>query len=304
MKTSQIKSAKELIKLKESVNKAFDKKIETAQLSESINKLDKLSFGSLRNIFENISDKLYETKNGKRLIKRYVNVIKESNNLRKLYTIQDSIKNPVGATDANLFLEQALKVNSGINKTAVRNRKKILSNIIKECVVQSYLTNADLNEIINEYDTNAINEAIDYVLTNESTVSNIAEYSNKLSVLKEHINENINNAENINEVKNNGKISDLNKIFNECKTDWEKAMLKDISKYTINGKGMQGLFEEYKASCINVIDESLENEDLSVSDKSELEGIKEKLSLKEFKEETVNEDLYKLCELKNTLTNE
>ena len=58
-------------RLRETFNKVIDKNIEQDKINEAVNSIDGMSFGELKNLFEGIADKLFETENGKKIIGKY-----------------------------------------------------------------------------------------------------------------------------------------------------------------------------------------------------------------------------------------
>ena len=75
MKNTTFKTIGDFQRLKESLNDVIDKRITKMKLEECINSFNSLSFACLNDIFKNTVDKLYETREGKRLIKKYVKTI-------------------------------------------------------------------------------------------------------------------------------------------------------------------------------------------------------------------------------------
>ena len=78
----------------------------------------------------------------------------------------------------------------------------------------------------------------------------------------------------------------------------EKIVMTNIK----NGDKSE-LFEEYKKGCINLIEENLQDEDITIETKSRLSTMKAQLNEKVYKEETANEDILKLANLEYTLLN-
>ena len=64
-------------KLKEELNKIFESKIEKLELESALNELSSQPFGAIKNVFEGITDKLYESAAGKKIIAKYVKSIRE-----------------------------------------------------------------------------------------------------------------------------------------------------------------------------------------------------------------------------------
>ena len=96
-------------------------------------------------------------------------------------------------------------------------------------------------------------------------------------------------------------INDLSNITDGLE-EWQKRVVNDISKYILENKTKEDLFNDYKADCINTINESInKTEDGNFETVSQLKGMVSQLSEKKYNKETVNEDLFMLSELKQTL---
>ena len=116
----------------------------------------------------------------------------------------------------------------------------------------------------------------------------------------------VNDANIVNEsIVDNRKASELvNDLSNitDGLEEWQKRVVNDISKYILENKTKEDLFNDYKEECINTINESINNtEDGNFETVSQLKGMVSQLSEKKYNKETVNEDLFMLSELRQTL---
>ena len=71
-----------LIKVKENFNQIMNEEISRIENTEMISSIKDMPFYKLKNIFESITGRLYETEKGKKNIGKYIRIIKES----KIYT--------------------------------------------------------------------------------------------------------------------------------------------------------------------------------------------------------------------------
>ena len=116
----------------------------------------------------------------------------------------------------------------------------------------------------------------------------------------------VNDANIVNEsIVDNRKASELvNDLSNitDGLEEWQKRVVNDISKYILENKTKEDLFNDYKTECINTINESINNtEDGNFETVSQLKSMVSQLSEKKYNKETVNEDLFMLSELRQTL---
>ena len=300
MKNTTFKTIGDFQRLKESLNDVIDKRITKMKLEECINSFDALSFACLNEIFKNTVDKLYETKEGKRLIKKYVKTIKESNDLKKVYSIYNIVNSPNKIDDGTLFIKESMSLIKEIDKKNYNDSLSSISDIVKECVVSTNLDIETIEKLKSKY-YGSINESLDYVLFNKMGINNVVEYTNDLSRITNFINE---NKKHENDLMVEGKsicelIGDFDKLFTNDIEIWESTAIKDISLAELSGKDKKDVFEEYKSECLSIIEENLNEKDAENS--SRFQGMKEKLMKKEFNSDTIVEDILMLSELKHVL---
>lgn len=300
MKNTTFKTIGDFQRLKESLNDVIDKRITKMKLDECINSFNALSFACLNEIFKNTVDKLYETKEGKRLIKKYVKTIKESNDLKKVYSIYNIVNSPNKINDGTLFIKESISLIKEIDKKNYGDSLSSISDIVKECAVSANLDTEAIENIKDKYH-GSISESLDYVLFNKMDMNNIVEYTNGLSRITNFINE---NKKHENDLMAEGKsicelIGDFDKLFTNDIEIWESTAIKDISLAELSGKDKKGVFEKYKSECLSIIEENLNEKD--VENSSRFQGMKEKLMKKEFNSDTIVEDILMLSELKHVL---
>ena len=300
MKNTTFKTIGDFQRLKESLNDVIDKRITKMKLEECINSFNSLSFACLNEIFKNTVDKLYETKEGKRLIKKYVKTIKESNDLKKVYSIYNIVNSPNKINDGTLFIKESISLIKEIDKKNYGDSLSSISDIVKECAVSANLDTEAIENIKDKYH-GSISESLDYVLFNKMDMNNIVEYTNGLSRITNFINE---NKKHENDLMAEGKsicklIDEFDKLFTNDIEIWESTAIKDISLAELSGKDKKDIFEEYKSECLSIIEENLNEKDAENS--SRFQGMKEKLMKKEFNSDTIVEDILMLSELKHVL---
>lgn len=288
MKNIDLNTIEGLSSLKDELNTVIDLRINEAKKECAVNNVKNHTLGELKYLFENICDKLYDIEEGKKVIKSYINTIKENKELSNFYKIFDLIKNASDVDNANIFLNEALSLSK---KPTDESRQK-LSIIIENGIKALNMTTDDVDSILSTY--GGIEKSLSYVLSESKTNKNVIEYSNNLSNICESI------KDNKKSVCENATIEDINNVLSECTEKWEQNVINDISLYTMAGKRRDELFEDYKNDCINIITENLDNAD-SVEEKNNFSVMLEGLSNKVFNDETFIDDIIKLSELKETL---
>lgn len=258
--------------LKEEFNNLIDSHISSLKLCEEIKNIN---FGNIKSIYENISSKLFSTDKGRKLIHQYINCITENKSLLDLYILYENIKHTSLKRDKS-FITESLSLYT-FNKKLYNDGISKLRNILKESLNYLYNKEFNLDDILSENDKE-INECINYITTNKKTLKTLPIYENKIDRLYSIISENKTSDEINNE---NNSLTDINENIN------------------INTITKESIFEEYKNNCINIIDNLLKKSDDTYCKK--LTEVKNKLIDKNFNEESIDDDLLHLIELKNTL---
>ena len=301
MKNINLNNSNDLLKFKNEINTVLEKHIKKAELSESVKNFKNLTLGDLNKIFESVSDKLFDSIRGKKIIARYVNALKENKELGKAFAIYHVISSPEYVSDVNMFLSETVSLAGNINKKRVCEGKAALSSIVKDAVMECGLSAEDINKTISE--SADINAAIEYLINNKRTASNIYEYVNSLSLLKEHVIANAKEPLTESNDKNvKSLMGELLKTLNESGLEqWERdAVLEIVSARLSNGSPEQ-VFESRKKSCVDKIDELL-NEQKDISEKSRLSSMKQQLESKHYCEDTISEDIINLSKLYHALS--
>ena len=302
MKKNIIKDSNDLIKLKESFNKAFDTQIRVKQIEERVSNLDKLGFGEIKSLFEGITDKLFDTH--KDCVANYIKTIKENKELKTLYVLFENALKPAHVNDASLLVSSMVAISEGIDKKSLKEGIKRLQAILKEAVIKSNITADKFDALLNE--NKEINESLSYILTNKKTASNLFEHTNKVHNVVSYINENM-ASDNVVDDKVNDKsktelVNDLNEAIS-CDTPWETEAIRDLTLCYLSESNSEELFNKYKDDCISLLNEKIEDTD-SMEEGIRFSTMKESLSKKEFDKSKLKESILTLAELKYTLVNE
>ena len=296
-----------LKRLMNEMNSVLEKRIKTAELNESIDNVDNISFLECKQIFESISDKLYETKEGQKIIANYIRTIKSNAPLRALYTLSENIKT-LSNGEKKFISNPSMFVTESINMVRELDQKKLQEGIdrlrsqIKKAIKEAKITSTDVDNAVLENKT--LNESLNYVFMNKKNVANLLEYTNKMNDVVSFVCENSTNEFKGDPIlEENKKLSDLKNIFSNDLELWENKVISKLTLYNLSGNDKKPLFEEYKDSCLKLIDEALEDSDITLETKSHLSTMKKQLSDKTFLTESATEDILKLANLENTLKN-
>lgn len=296
MKTVDLVSSSGLNKFKDEFVKILEGRIAKAKLSEELSSLKDLSLGGIKNVFEGLTDKLYDSKEGKKLIGQYINVIRENKSLSDAYSTYEIVCGAPNVTNPQLFLSEAISMAAGISKKDYEEGKGKLAGIVKECV---NLIGSNASYVYGcAHKNDAINESVEYLLLNKKAYSNLHDYVNKFDVvcealktgMKPVVEEHATPKELVEKL--NEEISGLN--------EWETKAIQDISLALLSESDLGGVFDKYKNICIETIDNQL-NEQLSKEETSHFESMKSQLMEKQYAKDSAYEDIFTLAELAKTL---
>lgn len=288
-----------LQKFKEEIVKVLDEHIEKNKLNETIENVSTLEFGKIIALYEAISDKLLDTKNGSKIVKNYIKTIKECEDLKNIYSIYNFINNGVNENQ-EVCLNEAFSCVGSINKKNYTKKLNELGHIVSEGLKIVNLNRSEIENIVSN--VNTIYEDVDYLLFNKKTLKNVNEHisrkKNIVNFLKENKkNNNIVVEEN---ASNKDLLEKINEEIGEIEEEWLKKLFEDVTFNNLSNNKPLVLFEKYKTECLSKINEILENTP-DVYSKSKMLTMKESLENKNYKEESFHDDMIKLAELKNTL---
>lgn len=296
MKDLNLNTVDGLTKLMNEMNNVFNNKIKAAELNEAINNIDNISFIECRQLFESISDRLYDLKAGSKVIAKYIKIIKESKELQRLYICSDILKGNYYTQNPSLLVNETTSLMNKINRKKLNEDLSKLKKVLKEGLKEINVTVEEINSAINE--NKEINHDITFILCENKKPSNIVDYTNAMNNVVTFVSENV---KEITESTENVGINDVEKIMDNDLELWENAAIEKIVISNLSGGDKKNIFEDYKSRCMNLISELLEDEDSQTITKSQLFSMKEGLEKKEYHGETANDDILKLAQLEHTL---
>lgn len=287
-----------LTRLQAEINNVIESHIKQKEKESLLETIKTLPFSKLKNLFESVSDKLMDSKDGKKILKKYIRTIKESKSLKGLYSLHEAINKTNEVKDSSLFLNEALNIVSYDNINYGNDLKK-LADVVNEALTFADSSVESINECINT--VSEVSSSIDYLYTNKKSLNNLNEYVENYTNVSKFINEN-------KYVKNGGEetidvntfITEANELTKTLDSEWCKKLFENIFLSNISGGSNEDLFNNYKTSCLSLIDKNL-NECEDIQTRSTFENMKNHLEKKSFIKENFATDIMNLAELENTL---
>ena len=285
-----------LNELKNEINEAIDNRIDTVNVALAANDLSNKPFGYLKECFEFMAPSLYEYKDGKKLIKKYIKTIKENNNLKELHSIYENIRMADKNSDLNFFVENFVSYRWNINKKTLNEDVKKLGDVVAEAFLYENFNN---NEISFPEENVNLNYAVEYICENKMNSSNIANYSAAIKIIKEEVEKHDCTSsflkKNIKK-EANSVIENFNRKYDDL-NESEKQIVNEI----FNSKNSEELFNNYKEKCKKTIEEKRktfvdEKDNASVK---RIDNIIEQIDNKKYSKESLAEDISNIIDITN-----
>ena len=252
----------------------------SAEINSEAGKMTQLygesrNFGIIYNVFEQNIENLWDTKDGKKIIKECYNLIKSNKVLNEQFKIYDMFEKAQNVEDVKDFVNEASNIIKTFDKKLVMENNEKLIKFIRDKKLDEYV---DIPE-----ETENLYEAIEYIVLNKKTYDNVNDFVKAQNVITEHIikNQKNNIVENkLTSAEFENKIEEVEKEITENINQEEKTLL---DRFLTNKKqNKKEVFENYKRKTLRKIREMIENSE--DSDKSQWNKIYENVSSKNFSE--------------------
>lgn len=294
-KISKIKDLSSLEELRTSINEACDEREKFIKMCNRANDLSNSSFGFIKESFENLSPVLFESKEGKKVISKYTKTIKENKNLSEMHTIYENVRKMHNGSDLDFFVNGITTNDWKVNKRTLSEDVAKLGKILAE----AYLVIGEKSEQYLPENDNVLDEALNYLATNKRNGKNLADYSNAVKVIREHIEakEKVNISEMFQDVDKIAEklVNEFNEKYSEELDDDEKTALKELSENT----NKEEIFNKYKTKCQQRLSEEKEKfvKDGDSESAEKIGKIYEQVGSKKFSEDNVGNDICNFIEM-------
>ena len=244
------------------------------------------NFGIIYSTFEHNTKSLFESKEKRNCIGKFIKLIKENKLLKKQFEIYNCFRNAEGVVDARDFTNEAISLIPTFSVKEITEANEKLVDFIRENSLDEAFEIND--ELMSLY------ESVEYVLLNKKTYNNLNEYIEHEKAIVEYVSKN-------GSAKSNEK-ADIDKLFNEHIEKYN-SLNDDEVEYMdklMNDKGEQEkMFNEQKEELLNTIKETFSN----VTDENTLrwQNVYENIEERTFNEETCMEDISRFIEIRNEI---
>ncbi len=272
-----------------SLNEAFDNyKVLLLKEDRSINNKN-MTFGVLNYVME--SNIEYLIKNDKKVIKEYVDLIKKDKNLSAQYLFINALKNYSLKENSKEYIQEALSLSQkNLNKGQIYESNLKVIKFLKE----HHLSKNNISKEIAK-----LYENCDFLLRSNKKLSNLNDTVKAINEISNYVDANkviLNESKDI-------AIDEIIRKYNEKYSSELTLEEKEITKQLLecnNSKGKEKLFTKLQNECVKSINNLYKN--TTVDEKAKLVELKETILNLTFNEDTIVEDITKLLEMKDILT--
>ena len=255
------------------------------------------NFGKIKNVFNNLLIEGIVKKDvaSKKLFKKYIKAIKESEILKTQFLVYNNIENKIDADSfsANVFVSENIKLLD----------KYKTSDILKENLILVKLLKESKDKFADDYELSNLHESLSALVFTKRTAQNIEKITEEIKNVTKYIT--TNKAKEVNEsielpvsLLTNLMVDKYNEKYSTLEES-EKEILTVLMDSNFENK--KNFYSKVVNECVSMVDGLLKESDSESSLK--LTKVKDKLleDVQEIKEEEFLTKISKLIELKNNL---
>lgn len=294
-KINNMKTIEELDAYQNELNEKFDTRRRVLNLIAEAKELGSKSFGYLKESFENLSSKLFRTDEGKAVMRKYTNVIKENKSLSSLHKLYENIRKAHSGIDFDYFVGTICETNWNVKAKELTEGMEKLAGVVAE----GYIV---VGEGAGKYlgtENDRLDGAIEFIAENKVGQKNIVKYSEAVKVIREAVEKNGNIADSFKKETDLDKtIEDL--ISKYSKDEYTDEEEKDMLANQIARSGdEEAVFIKKKTECVDSLDEAIKKYSDGNHDEelSTLKKIHEQVSAKSYNPETIGPDICNFVEM-------
>ena len=292
---NKVKTISELDRLQAEIGGMFDTRRRVLNLVAEANEMNGKSLGYLKETFENLSTRLYKTGEGKSVMRRYADTIRENKSLSSLHKLYENLRKAGSNIDVDYFVGSICDTDWGVDKKELREGLEKLSDIVAE----GYVTVGEKAKNYLGTVNNELDNAIEFIAENRTNKSNIVKYSEAVRVIREAVTKNGTIADSFSKETDLDKtIEDLVKKFSaNDETDGKDR--EQAENNIVRGGAEEEVFKTKKTDCLDSISEAIKKfeKDGQNEEVSALQKIQEQVSGKEYNPETIGPDICNFIEM-------
>ena len=288
---NSFKNIDELKEFQNKLNEACENKAIELNVKNEAENLDLPSYLFIKESFENMSNALFTTAKGRKLIGRYIKEHKANKELNKIFHIYENLSKADKTINVINMIQGMKEMIGEINERKLSNGIENLKKIIKESYV---LIGVDAKNLLSENKNSELPHYVNYVFTNALKMDNMVKYNKCINEIKAFVDKNT-----VTEVSfktpTHVDIDECYSRYNELLND-ESDIVKEIRESSNKSE----VFEKYKNACLAAIESTISS-NINQSTCDKLYEFKTRIMNKNYNEETLGEDISNFIELENTV---
>lgn len=290
-----MKTVQELDAYQNELNEKFDVRRRVLNLVAEAKELGGKSFGYLKESFENMSPKLFNTDEGKAVMRKYTSAIKENKSLSSLHKLYENVRKANTGIDIDYFVGSLCEANWNVKEGELNEGIKNLAGIVAE----GYIVVGEGAAKYLGTENDRLDGALEYIAENKVGQKNIVKYSEAVKVIREAVEKNGNIADSFK------KETDLDKTIEDLvakysKDEYTDEEEKDMLTNQIARSGdEETVFVNKKTDCLKSLDEAIKKYGDGEHDDelNTLKRIHEQVSAKSYNPETIGPDICNFVEM-------
>jgi hypothetical protein len=294
---NSINDIESLSNLQEEFNTLYESKKKKIIISEEAKNLDVSSYFFIKESFENMSDSLFKTAKGKKIIGKYIKEHRNNKDLQKLFQVYDNLAAADSTLNVTNLVQEMKSIVGELNTKKLNEGIANVGALLKNAYV---LIGEDAKNMLSE--NKEVEQYVNYVFNNPLKMSNVVTYNKCINEIKAYVDSNKIRKVKLSEKKTlnlENSLEEYNNLISEDNLSPEDfAILAEIK----NSDNKSELFERYKNDCLASIDRAiLINNEQVVCNK--LNEFKTKINAKNFNIDTFGTDIANFIEFKNLVEN-
>lgn len=294
---NSINDIESLSNLQEEFNTLYESKKKKIIISEEAKNLDVSSYFFIKESFENMSDSLFKTAKGKKIIGKYIKEHRNNKDLQKLFQVYDNLAAADSTLNVTNLVQEMKSIVGELNTKRLNEGIANVGALLKNAYV---LIGEDAKNMLSE--NKEVEQYVNYVFNNPLKMSNVVTYNKCINEIKAYVDSNKIRKVKLSEKKTlnlENSLEEYNNLISEDNLSPEDfAILAEIK----NSDNKSELFERYKNDCLASIDRAiLINNEQVVCNK--LNEFKSKINAKNFNIDTFGTDIANFIEFKNLVEN-
>jgi ribosomal protein L19 len=252
-----------------------------------------MNFGLMNYVMESNLEKLF--KSNSPLIKEYVSIVKNDKNLSEQYLLFETLSKYNLENESKQYLNEAVSlISSKIDRGGLYDSNIKLYNFLKK----NHIVKENIDKEKKEFFSNC-----DYLIKNKKKLSNLNETTNVLNTVSKYIEKHKNIITEVKKTSMENAINEYNMKYSNVLNEEDKKIIQELfnspQKKLAN---KETLFNKLREACVSSVNKMLEN--VGAAEKEGLLSIKEGLLNMKFQEATLVEDITKLLEMRDVLSDE